>query len=267
MPLGEPVLWLLIIGVRPAALQPQGGAGRVGRQAGLVSKETLVGTREPTSLPSLGPELNLPHPPAVPKPAEKPPGSKGKKRAGLAAGERRPRVTTCPGCSGFSFPRSARRAALPEETDGRPAANRNGKGWRLCASAGTTVPDVLSAHQRGPAITRLRLFRLNYVSRRALRAAEPPERVDSPGEGAALAHFADGDVEGRADCDLRGGLGSVGWSPRRPDPRGRLGGAGMRCAACAVRPAGAGHDDRGWSRGSGHGRAHPAAGAEASSAE
>ena len=124
-----------------------------------------MGTRGPTSLPSLGPELSVPHPPAVPKPAEKPPGSKGKKRAGLAAGERRPRVTTCPGCSGFSFPRSARRAALPEETDGRPAANRNGKDWRLCASAGTTVPDVLSAHQRGPAITRLRLFRLNYISR------------------------------------------------------------------------------------------------------
>lgn len=91
-------------------------------------------------------------------------------------------MTTCPGCSGFSFPRSARRAALPEETDGRPAANRNGKGWGLCTATGTTVPDVLSAHHRGPEITRLRWFRRNYASRRALRAAEPPERVDSPRE-------------------------------------------------------------------------------------
>lgn len=52
----------------------------------------------------------------------------------------------------------------------------------LCTATGTTVPDVLSAHHRGPAITRLRWFRRNYASRRALRAAEPPERVDSPGE-------------------------------------------------------------------------------------
>lgn len=56
-----------------------------------------MGTQGPTSLPSSGPELNLPHPPGVPKPAEKPPGSKGKKRAGLAAGEGRTQSDDLPG--------------------------------------------------------------------------------------------------------------------------------------------------------------------------
>lgn len=96
-------------------------------------------------------------------------------------GEGRPerRLAPVPSASYSLGLNATRPASQSEATDGGSAANRNGKGCGGVAQPGTTIPEMLSA-LCGLVRTWLCLFGRNYVSRRAPRAAEPPEGVAPP---------------------------------------------------------------------------------------
>lgn len=156
------------------------------RSAWCVGKGSLVGTRGPTLLLSSGPEVNLPHPSAPQRPFSRPQAcgeaapAVGTKWAGLAAGEGRAQSDDLPGFVLLLTPQESELPHLPprlKQLMEAPLQTGMVRVGGSCGAAGTTIPDVLSTHYRGPARTSLRLFRRNYVSRCALRAAEPPESV------------------------------------------------------------------------------------------
>lgn len=178
-------------------------------------------------------------------------------------------MKTCTGSSCPAFPQDSRLPDLPptlKHPMEAPLQTGMVRAGGCVALRGLLIP-TCSAHtmrsreNSAASVQALLRFPACITGRRAVGKSFAPR------EGATPAHPADGDIEAWPNWHLLGGeLDGVGWGMGRPGPQGGLGGAGMRCAASAFRPAGVGRDDWGRSCG-GHGRAHPSAGAEASRAE
>lgn len=184
-----------------------------------VGKGSLVGTRGPTLLPSSGPEVNLPHPSAPQRPFSRPQAcgeaapAVGMKWAGLIVGEGRAQSDDLPGFVLLLTPQESELPDLPPSLKQLMEAplqtgmvRVGGFVWRRGDYNSRRAQHALSRpreNQSASVQAELR-FPVCTAGRRASR------KRCSPGEGAALAHFADGGVEARADCDLGGGLGSVG---------------------------------------------------------